>query len=512
MMSADESDEEYQEDGLGNHPLQSPTKATTGGMYRKVPGHDTKLGTSSMPDPLRNTKQSSHNARQFSIGEDSPQPVTDKHLDDLDMSSNTESHAILNTNQDDEYLKVETGNTPSNAQAGTSKGSAGVGLGRPNGRLSDDDNSMTMADQLQEAADTHLIGQDGSTSGTSVDPTGSRTRQLLDDVRNSSVRKHAIQQRLRQLSAERGGCHVNAQANAQAHTTATGNGGDVGTHDVDDDRPASQTQPRTHSPTRVANVSVSVTNPTQVGEGMRAYMAYDVRSRHGTVHRRYNDFAWLHAQLRESCPGVILPALPDKQPLGRFDSDFVDKRCVMLDAYLGRIAAHPDLGRAGAYLEFCTTLKALPSLSSRSEKFETVLKEHIGMADALSSLFRNRAQLIRKCSDAQKALAVQRQNTARSATASIEDPGAAENSLDEAEKKAVNLKQELAHLSTTIKREAVHLDDERATDLSLGMLAYARMRVEIQRQIVDAWAKCKAAVLEAETATPETPSPTPLTS
>jgi sorting nexin-1/2 len=61
------------------------------------------------------------------------------------------------------------------------------------------------------------------------------------------------------------------------------------------------------------------------------------------VSRRYRDFLWLYTQLHNNSPGIIIPPPPEKQAVGRFDSDFVESRRAALERMLNRIAAHPML-------------------------------------------------------------------------------------------------------------------------------------------------------------------------
>lgn len=66
------------------------------------------------------------------------------------------------------------------------------------------------------------------------------------------------------------------------------------------------------------------------------------------VIRRFSDFVWLRAQLHGVTPYLLIPALPDKQQLGRFNQDFIDVRHRALQRWIERVAAHPDLCNAGA--------------------------------------------------------------------------------------------------------------------------------------------------------------------
>ena len=68
--------------------------------------------------------------------------------------------------------------------------------------------------------------------------------------------------------------------------------------------------------------------------------------------RRYSDFTWLSLQLSRSCPGSIVPAIPEKQIVGKFNSDFVESRRRSLERFLTRIASHPELGKNESFVLF----------------------------------------------------------------------------------------------------------------------------------------------------------------
>ncbi|RUS27806.1 Vps5 C terminal like-domain-containing protein [Jimgerdemannia flammicorona] len=62
-----------------------------------------------------------------------------------------------------------------------------------------------------------------------------------------------------------------------------------------------------------------------------------------TVTRRYRDFLWLYNQLTNGNPGVVVPPVPEKHALGRFQDEFVESRRVALEKCLRKIVAHPML-------------------------------------------------------------------------------------------------------------------------------------------------------------------------
>ena len=65
------------------------------------------------------------------------------------------------------------------------------------------------------------------------------------------------------------------------------------------------------------------------------------------VKRRYRDFLWLYNTLHANNPGVVVPPPPDKQAVGRFESNFVEARRAALEKMLNKTAAHPTLQHDG---------------------------------------------------------------------------------------------------------------------------------------------------------------------
>jgi len=77
---------------------------------------------------------------------------------------------------------------------------------------------------------------------------------------------------------------------------------------------------------------VTVSDPEKVAEGLTGYIVYKVSAESAFIdrtyvcRRRYSDFEWLFAELVTRYPGVIVPALPEKKAVGRFEPDFVEAR------------------------------------------------------------------------------------------------------------------------------------------------------------------------------------------
>lgn len=98
---------------------------------------------------------------------------------------------------------------------------------------------------------------------------------------------------------------------------------------------------------------------------MSAYISYKVTVEYArpptgvtqtsfTVIRRFSDFVWLREQLHTAFPYMLVPALPEKQAIGRLNVDFVDTRHRALQRFVDRLAAHPDLSQCDPLTKFLT--------------------------------------------------------------------------------------------------------------------------------------------------------------
>ena len=62
-----------------------------------------------------------------------------------------------------------------------------------------------------------------------------------------------------------------------------------------------------------------------------------------SVLRRYSDFLWLYETLCVNNPGVVVPPVPEKSALNRFDEHFVRQRRLALEKCIQKMANHPVL-------------------------------------------------------------------------------------------------------------------------------------------------------------------------
>ncbi|KAJ3407961.1 hypothetical protein CcCBS67573_g05622 [Chytriomyces confervae] len=93
---------------------------------------------------------------------------------------------------------------------------------------------------------------------------------------------------------------------------------------------------------------ISVTDPQKVGhELISGHVVYKVvswtncpgyRNASFSVTRRYSDFLWLYNQLVERFPGVIVPPLPGKHVIGRFQEEFIEARRAGLERFIQKVS------------------------------------------------------------------------------------------------------------------------------------------------------------------------------
>ncbi|KAK5678459.1 Vacuolar protein sorting-associated protein vps5 [Elasticomyces elasticus] len=125
--------------------------------------------------------------------------------------------------------------------------------------------------------------------------------------------------------------------------------------------PRTRQQPPPSLPVEQASkptFSIIVGDPHTVGNAANSHTVYTVittttsraynnNASAFTVTRRYRDFLWLYDRLHDNSPGIIVPPPPEKQAVGRFESQFVESRRMALERMLNKIAGHPVLQHDG---------------------------------------------------------------------------------------------------------------------------------------------------------------------
>ncbi|KAL0820263.1 hypothetical protein ABMA28_006182 [Loxostege sticticalis] len=149
---------------------------------------------------------------------------------------------------------------------------------------------------------------------------------------------------------------------------------------------------------RTNNITITITEPQKIGEGMSSYVAYRVLtktnmpifSRHEfAVWRRFSDFLGLHEKLTEKYlrSGRIIPPAPEKSIVGttklkmtstpstesangsnsgNVQSQFVERRRAALERFLNRVGQHPVLCIDPDFREFLESDTELPKATSTS--------------------------------------------------------------------------------------------------------------------------------------------------
>ncbi|KCV68095.1 hypothetical protein H696_05347 [Fonticula alba] len=99
-------------------------------------------------------------------------------------------------------------------------------------------------------------------------------------------------------------------------------------------------------------ITVRVFAPEKISEGLSSYAVYTIAAEINSPSfsktsikcpRRYSHFDWLFNQLTANYPGHVVPPIPDKDALNRFDEKVLEMRQVGLERFLRRLVTHPEL-------------------------------------------------------------------------------------------------------------------------------------------------------------------------
>ncbi|KAL8905889.1 MAG: hypothetical protein Q9207_002366 [Kuettlingeria erythrocarpa] len=158
------------------------------------------------------------------------------------------------------------------------------------------------------------------------------------------------------------------------------------------DGPRRQTQPSVSiEQASRPSFDITVGDPHKVGDLTSSHIVYQVRTKTSskaykqpefTVSRRYRDFLWLYTALHNSNPGVVVPPPPEKQAVGRFDSNFVESRRAALERMLNKTAAHPVLQHDGDLKIFLESDAFNVDVKHREHR-EPALGENKGMFSSI---------------------------------------------------------------------------------------------------------------------------------
>uniref|UniRef100_A0ACD5WIR6 Uncharacterized protein n=1 Tax=Avena sativa TaxID=4498 RepID=A0ACD5WIR6_AVESA len=94
------------------------------------------------------------------------------------------------------------------------------------------------------------------------------------------------------------------------------------------------------------------------------------------VRRRFRDVVALADRLAATHRGLFVPARPDKNIVEGHvmqRHDFVNQRCVSLQRYLCRVAAHPIVGRSDDFHTFLTEPSGIPTSEGESPRYNPAI-------------------------------------------------------------------------------------------------------------------------------------------
>ncbi|XP_036121245.1 sorting nexin-1 isoform X1 [Molossus molossus] len=155
------------------------------------------------------------------------------------------------------------------------------------------------------------------------------------------------------------------------------------------------------------DLTVGITDPEKIGDGMNAYVAYKVttqtslpmfRSKQFAVKRRFSDFLGLYEKLSEkhSQNGFIVPPPPEKSligmtkvKVGKEDSssaEFLEKRRAALERYLQRIVNHPTMLQDPDVREFLEKEELPRAVGTQALSGAGLLKMFNKATDAVSKM------------------------------------------------------------------------------------------------------------------------------
>jgi len=124
---------------------------------------------------------------------------------------------------------------------------------------------------------------------------------------------------------------------------------------------------------------------------LQAHVAYLVSTQYpneqiSIVQRRFSDFQWLQQALEEEFPHLLIPPIPEKDALSRFDAEVLAHRKREFNKFLLRIITHPILSKSK---HVDTFLNAKDEDLTRSQAKPTTfssLKESLTIANILDTV------------------------------------------------------------------------------------------------------------------------------
>lgn len=120
-----------------------------------------------------------------------------------------------------------------------------------------------------------------------------------------------------------------------------------------------------------------------------------------TVLRRFSDFDWVSNVMAQDNPGVIIPAMPEKQTVGRFSPEFIEARRRGLERFMAKIAAHATLSESKHFISFLTVDQVAFKFAKDTVKQEKAAEKPSTLDQATSWFSRTAVSVVQAVSSKQ---------------------------------------------------------------------------------------------------------------
>ncbi|XP_052528070.1 sorting nexin-1 isoform X2 [Tympanuchus pallidicinctus] len=267
-------------------------------------------------------------------------------------------------------------------------------------------------------------------------------------------------------------------------------------------------------------LTVGVSDPEKVGDGMNAYVAYKVstqtsmpmfRSKQFSVRRRFSDFLGLYEKLLEKHAqnGFIVPPPPEKSligmtkvKVGKEDSssaEFLEKRRAALERYLQRVVSHPTMLQDPDVREFLEKEELPRAIGTQALSGAGILKMFNKATDAVSKMtikmnesdigaFDQRMKTWQRWQDAQTMLQKKREMEARLLWANKPDKlQQAKEEISEWESRVTQYERDFERISAVIRKEVIRFEKEKSKDFRNHVTKYLETLLNSQQQLVKYW-------------------------
>ncbi|XP_032480372.1 sorting nexin-1 isoform X4 [Phocoena sinus] len=268
------------------------------------------------------------------------------------------------------------------------------------------------------------------------------------------------------------------------------------------------------------DLTVGITDPEKIGDGMNAYVAYKVttqtslpmfRSKQFAVKRRFSDFLGLYEKLSEkhSQNGFIVPPPPEKSligmtkvKVGKEDSssaEFLEKRRAALERYLQRIVNHPTMLQDPDVREFLEKEELPRAVGTQTFSGAGLLKMFNRATDAVSKMtikmnesdiaaFDQRMKMWQRWQDAQATLQKKREAEARLLWANKPDKlQQAKDEIVEWESRVTQYERDFERISTVVRKEVIRFEKEKSKDFKNHVIKYLETLLYSQQQLAKYW-------------------------